>query len=791
MAEPNTEWAEAEGSATVESINLDTCRACSSAYLYSVPQGGAVTIIIGIPSEDLEYKAISHVWGDYNLVDMYCKRCSTNTQIRLRSTATFRNIMALAGSGSRIWMDNMSINQNDPSDLAAQLAVMGDIYSKAACVSVLLPPSDTKAYETIAEVVAMANTLLERKGQFDYNPSDENWRPGPGEEIKATGDLARRFFESMKSFQNELSESKYEYWMRAWTFQEWATSFDVEISLDIQDDSGIAPPTLQKVKSTIVYAAITIADYKLRKGQYALMNLGFSRGFCRPYLDNIKRLFPFEEAFLSFEEISESEIRYQTAFPNNGTDAILGLRSQAKEPRTGEEKFKARLNLMLDSFGSGPRRNATHKADLVLCWASMCNISYDYSKDDPLKVALTKIIRALRGRGSTVYNFISNEVSDQDVDLQFFHYAYAHSQCNATNDGLFAGLPIFTGRADTTIHFGCSVFSDVHVRMEDESPDPNPRPIVSSTRINGAYIKFLIPLDNTVAALNMLNFATSGKYENMLFTNVLIQLAGLLEGVPLLFLKTRVLVIVAIPLKDDPQAGVFYSWAVCSAAAMVDLDSIHVAREQLNGTLVLAKPTSENTLLEKSEGTVPTNILAYLTITDQECGTFLLPVSPQGELNLDFKTPQRPDIINSNLSRDRKLSALLKLEDSSAAVEELPISVHQEMPLIIGCELSWEVFKRKLELGKIELTSNNTAVQQIGEDRSLLRDTLMELCKRLKIDETDGSLFERDGRGHLKSLLEIDIGHLELIDQQTEVANKKRFNRAQRSASFSGRGSST
>ncbi|KAF4631751.1 hypothetical protein G7Y89_g6380 [Cudoniella acicularis] len=516
----------------------------------------------------------------------------------------------------------------------------------------------------------------------------------------------------MKSFQNELSESKYEYWMRAWTFQEWATSFDVEISLDIQDDSGAAPPTVQKVKSTIVYAAIMVVNYKLRQGQYALMDLGFSR------------------------------------------DGILGLRSQAKEPRTVDEQFKAHLNLMLDSFGSGPRRNATYKADLVCCWATICNISYDYSKEDPFGVALQKIIGALRARGSTVYNFISNELSDQDVDLQFFQYAYAHTQYNATNEGLFAGLPIFTGCADTVIHFGTSVL--LVLRMEDESEYADPRPMVSSTRIKGAYTKALIPLDqcdflirntrvertlkygNTnylialdsiVAALNMLNLATSGKYDDLIFTNVLTQLASLLEGVPSPFLKTRVLVIVAIPLKDDPETDPFHAWAVCSTG--------------------LAKPTSEDTLLEQMEGTNAADILAYLAITNQEWGTFLLPVSPQGELNLEFKTPQRPDIVNSGFYRHWKL-----------AIYPWP-------------QIFLEVFTRKVELGKIKLTSNDDAVEHVGENRSLVTDVLKELCKRLEIDRADGSSSARDGRGDLKSLLDIDIGHPELIDQQTEEANKK------------------
>jgi len=146
------------------------------------------------------------------------------------------------------------------------------------------------------------------------------------------------------------------------------------------------------------------------------------------------------------------------------------------------------------------------------------NISYDYSKDDTLR-SLNKDHTSFAWKSSTVYNFISNEVSDQDIDLKFFEYAHAQMHSNATNKALFAGLPIFTGRADTAFHFGMSV-----LRMEDESNDAHPRPVISSTRIKGAYIKALIPLDNIDAAVNMLNLATSGLYDNMTFTNILYNL---------------------------------------------------------------------------------------------------------------------------------------------------------------------------------------------------------------------------------------------------------------------------
>jgi hypothetical protein len=197
-------------------------------------------------------------------------------------------------------------------------------------------------------------------------------------------------------FQSKLAQ--YKYWTRAWTFQEWPRAYDVEVALDGSDDRVF--PALQKVKSTIVYAAIMIADYKLRKGQYALIDLGWSYGFAKPHLDKIKRLFPFEDAFAAPDEISTSDIRFQTAFPYEGTVAILGLRASPRQPRTPDQQFRARLSLMLGSFVDMNKFKATFEADLVCCWASMCNLTYEYLKDDSLHVAIAKIVRALRKKVS-------------------------------------------------------------------------------------------------------------------------------------------------------------------------------------------------------------------------------------------------------------------------------------------------------------------------------------------------------------------------------------------------------
>ena len=112
------------------------------------------------------------------------------------------------------------------------------------------------------------------------------------------------------------------------------------------------------------------------------------------------------------------------------------LRPVGKKPgdssrNTEDERFYARLSIMLNSFGIS-ERDARFQADKICCWASMCNIRYDYQKDDPFAVALQKVLKVLRQRGIQIYNFHVNTQS-LDVDVQFLKYASEHQLCNATS----------------------------------------------------------------------------------------------------------------------------------------------------------------------------------------------------------------------------------------------------------------------------------------------------------------------------------------------------------------------
>ena len=72
---------------------------------------------------------------------------------------------------------------------------------------------------------------------------------GQGNEaVKEIRKHARRFFELATAFQSKLP--MYKYWTRAWTFQECARAYDVEVRVDGPENE--ASLVMQKVRSTIV-----------------------------------------------------------------------------------------------------------------------------------------------------------------------------------------------------------------------------------------------------------------------------------------------------------------------------------------------------------------------------------------------------------------------------------------------------------------------------------------------------------------------------------------------------------
>jgi len=362
---------------------LNRCRACSGGDGFHYSHNGWTTkVIAGVP-KTRDYKAVSYVWGDTKPLPLHCLRCKKIMQIPMESEEKFRHIMTLTDRpGQSLWLDALSIDQADHADIAAQMAVMGDIYSNARSVAVLLPKSDGDAYKMIEEMADLASLINTHQRVFDKNHEDA--------ETEWLEQRCKRFFALADEFERNIH--KWIYWKRAWTFREWALAY--ELRLTWEGSTNLV--NLANIKAPILKAATTMVVYKLQCGQYALVDTGLSRGGAPTVYANIRRLFPDEHAFIPPDAVDEAEARFEASTPSIGFRNALGLRQAARGhdlpcyaafnldaalPTSKEQRFLERFSMAMHTRGV-TKREARFEADLVASWASMCNIAYDYDKND-------------------------------------------------------------------------------------------------------------------------------------------------------------------------------------------------------------------------------------------------------------------------------------------------------------------------------------------------------------------------------------------------------------------------
>ncbi|KDR77469.1 hypothetical protein GALMADRAFT_245642 [Galerina marginata CBS 339.88] len=458
---------------------------------------------------------MSYVWGELpeSPLTIPCLQCGHVTRVPMASAQRFQNLMELGGRGNTIWLDALSIDQFDRQDVSAHVAIMGKIYKSATCVSVLLPASDQIAYELLKEIEGHAKVILYHHQHFIDNADFTMEDPSSGERFKVLTTVCQLFLENLKRLGEHLYQ--FVYWSRAWTFQEWALAADLEVAVE----GGAKGETCFNLKSLVLGAAMLISRYKILQQSYAEINVGegLSRGKIPPLFNSIKALFPDEDLFLSYEEIDAKEVSFQTSFPHFGVNHLLGVRSvpPSAQRSSGREdvpppniapggrsnglaRTRARLILLLSAFASG-KRQAKHEADLVACWASMCNIAYAYDREDNFPTALKKAVKALRAQGVVIYDFVPDTKAGISTPTEIFcAYAREHPQLNATNLAEFPGAPIFTGRADTVSHL---IYSLDQVSLPTEWNDAGEE--VQLTRMKvvlGSKIEESIALDGDLGA---------------------------------------------------------------------------------------------------------------------------------------------------------------------------------------------------------------------------------------------------------------------------------------------------
>ncbi|KAI1347575.1 hypothetical protein F5Y01DRAFT_294873 [Xylaria sp. FL0043] len=637
--------------ATDGPIPFERCRHCAGVFEYKLEES-SVNILLGVP-RDTEYCALSYVWGEVRRYTLLCRGCDRATIAPLASIDKFRNLARLGlascskatgpPKSANIWLDAISIDQTSEDDISRCIGAMGEIYERALTVAVLLPSEDSEAFHHFRNLASNAVVVVLNRNAFSRN-----------DEVQSTSgyDLSRAcqsFWSLLVSLEAQISE--WSYWKRAWTFQEWALATDICIGIEnreVEVTCGCIP----NIKSLVWGVGYVLAAYKLKWHQYANINQGFSRAEVAARFEIVKRIFPNADVIRQYDEAPSEQDQMLAAMFTSMVppSSVLGL---IDAPRSEQAKMKARLQTALNSFNVSSRQ-ASFEADLVCCWSSMCNIEFDYKKDDTFEVALQKVLKVLRSRGIKIYNFNSNTTgASGEVDVLFLAYASEHRQCNSMQHSRIPGAPIFTGFTDTVEHIKARL-SRVggEVRLDGES--------VLLRRVIRAQIRREMRLDAATAEelVGIMAPAFIGSTDLGRWSDTLDRVKEQFKNTNSAVLSRYALILAAIDQAHDAHPGSpLYAWCICSADYLGR--ELYVAREALNGTLVVATPRGPHA-----------HIVGYLAMTSQQSGTRLLETDEAGKMDLIFKVREVPGIGLTarggfNAIPTTRLTAHFELEDKN------------------------------------------------------------------------------------------------------------------------------
>jgi hypothetical protein len=598
---------------------------------------------------------------------MKCLRCSAVKNIPMRDVKKLSVLIACMKGGVPVWLDAMSIDQDDDADKGDQLAVMGDIYKQAQTVSVLLPINDEGAYQRLKTLGIAADAIVKRKGDFWGSGTAPVSSPLKPEDLE---DVADSFLAILQAWDADVQ--KWGYWRRCWTFQEWAMAAEIEIRWE----GSVHHEGLTGIKNTIVMATTIVTHWKKLQSSahFSLLEQMQARRRNDRYMHIARAHFPFEDFLIGGGDSFENARRasFMPHFSNLlGSDTGLVLKSE-DDP---DVRVRQLLSLALNAM-SLSKRDATNPADKVACWASMCNIEYGYGRDDSYPTALRKIVKALRQRGYPIYNWLANTDS-AEIDLHFLDYSAAQRHTNSAAGEFYAGAPVFIGRVDTVKHV-------INSLLQDDSTTHMPETAgVTLQQISKVVIKRPVYW-STPQALSLFGSVVSGVADNTQTLDVLDILTREVGDIDIATLDKKLLITVQIGVEVPTIMWHFIAWAVIPAT--VPHEHLFVARESLNGTLVLAvyhwdepptgRKSRKNTLNLPEETTpalgirIPTyrepatkaRIVAYLNTTHQENGTYLLKVDETGVVDVVFRTKEtpEPDLFWLDEATELALAGLMK-----------------------------------------------------------------------------------------------------------------------------------
>lgn len=550
----------------------------------------------------------------------------------MRDVDKLWHILEFVRGGSSIWLDALSIDQDDPRDLAAQIAVMGTIYRDARVVSVILPMEDRGAYEMLKELAVIADEVVKRKGEFGMVIPGFSDAVLLGETSSSCEELADRY-DGMISQWVE-STSRWNYWSRAWTFQEWTMAAEIEIAWEgIPNHGG-----LQNIKNVIVSASTIIGHRRMIKAKNAspastsLVAQAAVRAEVSKNLNLVRMHFPFQDFLVADEVGDPAELRRRTILtPIHSISSGTSVETFKGDPKI--PNLRRLLGLALTAI-SVSKRQARFEADLVHCWASMCNIEYDYNKDDPFNIALQKVVAALRKAGISIFNFHANVVGGE-TDLKFMEYAAAMKHSNLESGAYKFGAPIFVGRVDTLTHVRHCL---KQTRGKVELPCTFE---VMLQEVEKVEIRAPVSFDDG-SIVEAFKDLVSGTADGREVTDVADGLQSMLGEMICNSpeeLERHQLVPVSITCIDSGISWEIECWSICFSD--IDASKLFVARESLNGTLVLATPEVGDRA----------QIVAYLFMTHQRYGTYLIKTDEKGIADLVFRKSE-PSLINELLNMD-------------------------------------------------------------------------------------------------------------------------------------------
>jgi hypothetical protein len=400
---------------------------------------------------------------------------------------------------------------------------------------------------------------------------------------------------------------------------------EIEIMYERSDNNEGA----KNIKNVIVSASSVIGQAQMRLAKSkdgeskSLTSQLEAREETGRYLNLVRAHFPFADFPISSSDGNPKELRsmvigYPLRNIDSGTYVALGEHSNSPN-------LPSMLSLSQSSIGIS-KREASKEADLVACWASMCNIAYDYDPEDSFAVALHKVVTALRRQGLPIYNFIANTYGGE-TDLKFMEYATTHRHHNSRSGGHLFGPPIFTGRADTITHFRHLLDRTVECPALDLHFD------VKLHLIDKATIERPVSLANKSALLASFKGLVSGKADGARLVDVMDPLEKLLDETASEQLEKFILVLVSITVEDINIMPHFNTWAICPSSTVPA--NLVVARESLNGTLVLAT-------LQPPFPATEMQIVSYLNMTSQSSGTYLVKSDDNGVMDIVLRTSDTP-----------------------------------------------------------------------------------------------------------------------------------------------------